>query len=111
MFLSYYIIIILYDYTGILLYHSPRWFCRLFDKSRNQDKKRKNFYLGIWIEATSWKRDSSVRIFNRKKTNFVGSWVHDEIDENNCDVIKLSEVFILHWPYRDLSHHLNKINK
>ena len=72
---------------------------------------KKNFYLGIWIEETSWKRDSSVRIFNRKKTNFVGSWVHDEINENNCDVIKLNEVFILHWPYRNLSHHLNKINK
>ena len=81
------------------------------DKNKIYKLKRKNFYLGIWIEETSWKRDSSVRIFNRKKTNFVGSWVHDEINENNCDVIKLNEVFILHWPYRNLSHHLNKINK
>ena len=40
------------------------------DKNKIYKLKRKNFYLGIWIEATSWKRDSSVRIFNRKKRTF-----------------------------------------
>ncbi len=72
---------------------------------------RRNYYLGAWITGTSWRRDSSIRLFNRQRARFGGSWVHDSVKGNGCDTKRLSSLRIKHWPYRDLAHHLEKINR
>ncbi|MCB9473271.1 MAG: glycosyltransferase family 2 protein [Candidatus Delongbacteria bacterium] len=70
---------------------------------------RRNWYLGGWVDATGWKRDSSVRLFNRTKARFGGSTVHDRAGGAGCEE-RVLPAQILHWPYRDLSHHLQKID-
>lgn len=72
---------------------------------------RRNHYLGAWIRHTSWRRDSSVRLFHRQRARFGGSWVHDSVRGDGCRVQRLKGLRILHWPYRDLQHHVEKINR
>jgi len=71
---------------------------------------RRNRYLGAWIDATGWARDSSARLFNRRRARFAGSWVHDRVEGAGCVEVRLAAT-IRHWPYRDLEHHLEKINR
>lgn len=71
---------------------------------------RRNRYLGAWIDGTGWAKDSSARLFNRKRARFEGSWVHDRVRGAGCVETRLAAT-ILHWPYRDLAHHVEKINR
>jgi glycosyltransferase involved in cell wall biosynthesis len=70
---------------------------------------RRNFYLEDWIDHTGWRRDSSARLFNRKRAVFGGSAVHDSVEGKDCREQRFTSR-ILHWPYRNLEHHLGKIN-
>lgn len=70
---------------------------------------RRNWYLGGWVDATGWRRDSSVRLFNRRRARFGGSTVHDRAGGPGCVELPLGAL-IHHWPYRDMGHHLAKIN-
>lgn len=70
---------------------------------------RRNWYLGGWVDATGWRRDSSVRLFNRRRARFGGSTVHDRAGGPGCEERPLAAL-IHHWPYRDMGHHLAKIN-
>jgi hypothetical protein len=72
--------------------------------------RRRNWYLGGWVDWTGWRRDGSRRLFNRTRARFAGSWVHDSVSGEGLVEIPLA-ARILHWPYRDLSHHLEKINR
>ncbi len=71
--------------------------------------RRRNWYLGGWVDHTGWRRDSSVRLFHRAKARFGGSTVHDRAGGEGCRELRLPGL-LLHWPYRDMSHHLRKID-
>jgi glycosyltransferase involved in cell wall biosynthesis len=72
--------------------------------------RRRNWHLGAWVDWTGWRRDGATRLFNRTRARFAGSWVHDAVAGEELVVVSL-RTRLLHWPYRDLEHHLEKINR
>jgi len=71
---------------------------------------RRNRYLGGWVDHTGWRRDAPVRLFHRGHARFLGSGTHETVGGEGCRTERLG-ARILHRPYRDLTHHLEKINR
>ena len=70
---------------------------------------RRSFYLDRWIYHSGWYPDKRIRIFNRKKARWGGYDPHDWVQ---CDGdVKYINQDILHYPYKNISHHLSTINK
>lgn len=72
--------------------------------------RRRNWHLGGWVDWTGWRRDGATRLFNRQRARFAGSWVHDAVAGEGLQSVGL-RTRLLHWPYRDLAHHLEKVNR
>jgi len=70
--------------------------------------RRRNWYLGGWVDWTGWRRDGATRLFHRGRARFGGSWVHDTVVGDGLRVLALATP-LLHWPYRDMAHHLEKV--
>ena len=70
--------------------------------------KFRNHYLGRELEHGPWGRDWHVRLFTRER-RYVCNRVHEHL-ETIDDVGTLTGP-ILHYPYRDLAHHVTKIVK
>lgn len=66
----------------------------------------RNFYLGREMKHGCWGRDWHVRLF-RRELRFVEKLVHEGVDYAG-DAGQLSAC-LEHTPYRDLSHHLEKM--
>lgn len=72
--------------------------------------RRRNWYLGGWVDWTGWRKDGATRLFNRRTARFAGSWVHDRVEGPGLHVRPMATP-ILHWPYQNLAHHVEKINR
>jgi glycosyltransferase involved in cell wall biosynthesis len=86
---------------------------RRFDPGREEilyRLRRRNRYLGAWIDWTGWRRDAPVRLFNRRRARFTGGRVHERVEGAGCVTRRLPGL-ILHRPYRNLEHHLAKMNR
>lgn len=70
--------------------------------------RRRNVYLGRPIRHGGWGSDWVVRVF-KKDRRFVERRVHEHL-ERRGDVGRLPGA-IEHVPYRDLSHHLQKLDR
>ncbi|MBD3345980.1 MAG: glycosyltransferase [Chitinivibrionales bacterium] len=70
---------------------------------------RKVNYLGKWINYSGWYPDWVVRLFNREKSTFDGSVVHEKLIVEGK--IRRLRGELYHYPYKDISHHLDKINR
>jgi glycosyltransferase involved in cell wall biosynthesis len=67
---------------------------------------RKSFYLGKWIRYGGWYPDYQIRLFHKKWGRFVGKKVHEKAEiQGKVGTLKGE---ILHYPYKDLHHHLKK---
>jgi glycosyltransferase involved in cell wall biosynthesis len=66
---------------------------------------RSFFYMGRILKHT---KEDHLRLFNRKKGHFTLVPVHEEIIAEGT-ILKLKEKLI-HYSYRDISHHLQKID-
>ena len=70
--------------------------------------RRQNFYLGRELTRGRWGRDWVVRLFTRER-RYVGRRVHEGL-EHVPDQGQLRSA-LLHVPYRDLGHQLEKMNR
>lgn len=68
---------------------------------------RRNFYLGRLMHRAGWGGNWAVRLFRRER-RFVERRVHEGL-EPVADVGRLT-VPLDHTPYRDLAHHLRKVD-
>jgi glycosyltransferase involved in cell wall biosynthesis len=69
---------------------------------------RRTFYLGKWINHSGWYPDTRIRLFDRRKARWGGYDPHDEVI---CDgAVGALDGDLLHYSYRDLSHHLQQID-
>jgi len=69
---------------------------------------RRTFYLGRWISHSGWYPDRRIRLFDRRKARWGGYDPHDWVV---CDGrIRRINADLLHYPYRDVSHHMKKID-
>ncbi len=70
--------------------------------------RRRNFYLGRELRRGHWGRDWVTRLFTRDQ-RFVERRVHENLEKVDHPG-ELTEV-LLHTPYRDLSHQLEKMER
>jgi glycosyltransferase involved in cell wall biosynthesis len=70
--------------------------------------RRRNFYLGQELTRGHWGRDWVTRLFTRDQ-RFVERRVHESLEKVDA-AGELSGV-LLHTPYRDLSHQLEKMER
>jgi glycosyltransferase involved in cell wall biosynthesis len=65
-------------------------------------------YLDKWIRHCGWYPDYTLRLFNKKKGIFSDVLVHENFILSGTKGKISSPLF--HYPYRDISHHLEKMN-
>lgn len=71
---------------------------------------RQTFYQGRFLHFCGMRSEKHLRLFNRNKGNFSLAKVHEKFELETSNIKVLNGKFI-HMPYRDLSHHLSKIDK
>jgi glycosyltransferase involved in cell wall biosynthesis len=69
---------------------------------------RKVWYLNRWVEHSGWYPGYILRLFDRNKGSFTDEIVHEYVRVDG-KVGKLTND-LYHYSYRDVSHHIQKIN-
>ncbi|MCL4558509.1 MAG: glycosyltransferase family 2 protein [Deltaproteobacteria bacterium] len=69
---------------------------------------RKTYYLGRWMEHSGWYPDRKTRLIRNGAGVWTGQEPHDtlEVDGRVCRL----DGDILHYSFRDLSHHIQKLD-
>jgi glycosyltransferase involved in cell wall biosynthesis len=71
--------------------------------------RRPSSYLGVTIRGCGWQRDKVLRLFDRERGRYGEVEVHEEVSlQGRAGVLS---GHLLHHPYRDVHHHLEKINE
>jgi len=70
--------------------------------------RSRNWHLGTELRHGSWGRDWKVRVFSSDQ-RYTAAKVHEHVQ--NLDNVESLEGELLHYPYRDLSHHVMKVAK
>jgi glycosyltransferase involved in cell wall biosynthesis len=81
---------------------------RAFDGCGGYRIPRVAFYLGRWIRATDWYPDPQIRLFDRRRARWQGELVHESVRVQGT--VGRMRAEMEHHPYRDVSHHLQKID-
>jgi len=69
---------------------------------------RVSCYLGRFIRSTAWYPDHQLRLFDRRKAQWEGMWVHESVRVDGA-VGKLKGE-ILHYSYENISDHVERLN-
>jgi glycosyltransferase involved in cell wall biosynthesis len=67
------------------------------------------WYLGRWIRSTDWYPDYQLRLYNRRAGRWNGRRVHESVELAGAVGQLRNE--LEHHPYRDISHHLQTIDR
>jgi glycosyltransferase involved in cell wall biosynthesis len=70
---------------------------------------RVSWYLGRWIRTTDWYPDTQLRLYDRRKGRWDARRVHESVGVEGATGRLKHE--IQHWPYRDITHHLETMNR
>lgn len=70
---------------------------------------RMSHYLGRWIRSTDWYPDYQLRLYDRRRGRWAGRTVHEGVQADG-EVGRLHSD-LHHHPYRDVSHHLQTIDR
>jgi glycosyltransferase involved in cell wall biosynthesis len=70
---------------------------------------RISHYLGRWIRSTDWYPDYQLRLYDRRRAQWAGRYVHESVQAEG-EVGRL-RADLQHYPYRDVSHHIQTIDK
>ncbi len=67
------------------------------------------FHYGRWIRSTDWYPDYQLRLYDRRRARWTGRLVHESVSAEG-EVGRLRGE-LQHHPYRDLSHHLQTMDR
>ena len=70
---------------------------------------RVSHYLGRWIRSTDWYPDFHLRLYDRRAARWSERSVHESVRLTGQTARLRGEM--LHYPYRDVSEHLAKIDR
>ena len=70
---------------------------------------RVSYYLGRWIRSTDWYPDLHLRLYDRRAARWSERKVHESVQASGAVGTLRGEM--LHYPYRDISEHLAKIDR
>jgi glycosyltransferase involved in cell wall biosynthesis len=76
--------------------------------ARGYDMPRVSFYLGKWIRTTDWYPDRQLRLYDRRAGTWAGE-VHEGVHVRGA--VERLRGELQHFPYRDISHHLQTIDR
>jgi glycosyltransferase involved in cell wall biosynthesis len=71
--------------------------------------QRHTFYLGDWVQHGGWWPEHKLRLFDRQRGEWSGDDPHDRVAISGR--IEHLNVEIGHCSYRDIAHHLSKVNR
>jgi len=71
--------------------------------------RRVSYYLGRWIRSTDWFPDYQLRLYDRRAGRWNGLRIHESFRLGEGHPATLHGE-LEHYAYRDISHHLSKIN-
>jgi len=77
--------------------------------ARGYRVRRVSFYLGRWIRSTDWFPDYQLRLYDRRAGRWNGLRIHESFRLTSGTPEQL-EGELQHYAYRDISHHLQKID-
>ena len=69
---------------------------------------RVTFHLGRWVRTTDFYPDYQTRLYDRRKGRWQGRYVHESVTVDGETGRLTNE--LLHYSYRNLSDHLDRIN-
>jgi glycosyltransferase involved in cell wall biosynthesis len=70
--------------------------------------KRHTYYLGDWVNHGGWWPEYKIRLFDRQRGRWCGNALHEGVQVEGR--VAHLEVEIGHRSYRDMAHHLTKLN-
>jgi glycosyltransferase involved in cell wall biosynthesis len=70
---------------------------------------RVSYYLGRWIRGTDWYPDYQLRLYDRRAGEWNGRRVHESVALKSQPGQLRHD--LRHYPYRDISHHLQTIDR
>jgi hypothetical protein len=70
--------------------------------------KRHTFYLGDWVNHCGWWPEYKIRLFDRQRGQWGGHDPHDSVQVHGK--VSRLEAEIGHCSYRDIAHHVSKVN-
>ena len=70
--------------------------------------KRHTYYLGDWVNHGGWWPEYRLRLYDRERGEWVGDGVHEGVRLRG-ETARL-EVEMGHLSYRDITHHIGKVN-
>lgn len=71
--------------------------------------RRVSYYLGRWVRSTDWFPDFQLRLYDRRAGRWNGMKIHESFRLRSGQPRKLHGE-LEHYAYRDISHHLQKID-
>jgi len=66
-------------------------------------------YLGRWILHSGWYPDRKIRLYDRRKGRWIGSYVHESVEVNGT--VGHLESNLLHYTCDSLTQHLETMNR
>jgi len=76
---------------------------------------RVTHYLGQWIRSTDWYPDLHLRLYDRRAARWSERKVHESVElhggARGGRRLPVAPGELLHYPYRDISEHLQKIDR
>jgi glycosyltransferase involved in cell wall biosynthesis len=70
---------------------------------------RVTWHLGRWVRSTDWYPDYQARLYDRRRADWAGKYVHESVKARG-PVGQLRSEF-QHYAYRDISDHLETIDR
>lgn len=70
---------------------------------------RVTWHLGRWIRSTDWYPDSQLRLYDRRKAEWTGRYVHEGVRVTGT--IGRLRHELQHFAYRDIADHLETMNR
>ncbi len=66
-------------------------------------------YLGRWILHSGWYPDRKIRLYDRRKSRWVGDFVHETVQVNGR--VGHLKCNLLHYTFNSLSEHLSSLDR
>jgi glycosyltransferase involved in cell wall biosynthesis len=70
---------------------------------------RVTFHLGRWIRSTDWYPDYQLRLYDRRRGQWTGRYVHESVRVDGPVGRLRGE--LEHYAYRDVAHHLQTMDR
>ncbi len=70
---------------------------------------RVTFHLGRWIRSTDWYPDYQLRLYDRRRAQWAGRYVHESVHTDGHVATLRGE--LQHYAYRDLAHHVETMDR